>query len=63
MPVTYPALVGLGVPQLLVDRFGNLYTTVSGTGPGLGVVDLDTNVIYRLAIAGLHGRVARMKRC
>ena len=62
MSATYPALVGPGVPQLLVDRFGNLYATVSGTGPGLGVVDLDTNVICRLVISGLHGRVATMKR-
>ena len=57
------ALVGPGVPQLPVDMFGNLYATASGTGPGLAVVDLDTNVRDRLTIAGLHGRVARMKRC
>ena len=60
MSVIYPALAGPGVPQLLEDRFGNLYATVSGTGPGL---DLDTNVKDRLAIAGLHGRVARIKHC
>ena len=62
MSASYPALVGPGVPQLPVDRFGNLYAIVSGTGTGLGVADLDTNVRERLAIAGLHGRVARMKR-
>ena len=28
-------LVGPGVPQLPLDRFGKLYPTVSGTGPGL----------------------------
>ena len=39
-----PAFVGLGVPQLLLDRFGNLYATVSGAGHGLCVVDLDTNM-------------------
>ena len=50
MSATYPALVSPSVPQLPLDRFGNLYPTVSGTWPGLGVVDLDTNVIYRLAI-------------
>ena len=49
MSATYPAFVGLGVPQLLLDRFGNLYATVSGAGPGLCVVDLDTN-----NIAGFH---------
>ena len=63
MSATYPALVCPGVPQLPLDRFGNLYTTVSGAGPGLGVVDLDTNMRDRLAIAGLHVGVARMKRC
>ena len=52
MSATYPALVGPGVPQLPLERFGNLYATVSGTGPGLGVVDLDTNVDDRLVIAG-----------
>ena len=52
MSATYPALVGPGVPQLPLDRFGNLYATVSGTGPGLGVVDLDTNVDDILVIAG-----------
>ena len=52
MSATYPALVGPGVPQLPLDRFGNLYATVSGTGHGLGVVDLDTNVDDRLVIAG-----------
>ena len=49
-----------GVPQLPVDRLGNVYTTVSGTGPGLGVVDSDTNMGNRLAIAALHDRVAMM---
>ena len=58
MSATYPAFVGLGVPQLLLDRFGNLYATVSGAGPGLCVVDLDTN-----NIAGFHVGVPRMKRC
>ena len=61
MSATYPALPCPGVPQLPLDRFGNLYTTVSGAGPGLGVVDLDTNMRDRLA--GLHVGVARMKRC
>ena len=61
MSATYPALTGPGVPQLPVDRFVNLYATVSGTGHGLGVVDVDTNMRDRLAIAGLH--VARMKHC
>ena len=47
-------------PQLPEDTFGNLYATVSGTGPEL---DLDTNVKDRLTIADLHGRVTRMKLC
>ena len=51
MSATYPALVGPGVPQLPVDRFGNVYATASGTGPALGVVDSDTYVRDRLAIA------------
>ena len=63
MSATYLALVGPGVPLLPLDRFDNLYATVPGTGHGLGVVDLDTNVRDRLAIAGLHVGVARMKRC
>ena len=63
MSATAPALVGPGVPQLPLDRFGNLYATVSGTGPGLGVVDWETNVRDKLAIASLHGRIARIKRC
>ena len=46
------APVGPGVPQLPVDRFGNLYATVSGTGPGQGVVDLDSNVRDRFVIEG-----------
>ena len=54
--MAYPALVGTRVPQLPVDMFANLYATVSCTGAGLGVVDWDTNVRYRLAIAGMHGR-------
>ena len=33
MSATYPALFGPHVPQLPVDRFGNGYATVSGTGP------------------------------
>ena len=57
------ALVGPVVPQLPLDRFGNLYATVSCTGLRLGVVDLDTDVRDRLAIGGLHIGVARMKRC
>ena len=57
------ALVDPSIPQLPLDRFGNLYATVSGTGHGLGVVDLGTNVTDRLGIAGLHDGVARMKRC
>ena len=61
MSVTNPALVCPGVPQLSLHRFGNFYTTVSGAGPGLGVVDLDTKMSDRLA--GLHAGVARMKRC
>ena len=52
MSATYPFLVGPGVPQLPLDRFGNVYATVSGTGAGRGVVDLDTNVGDRLVIAG-----------
>ena len=53
MSTTYPALVA------------QVYHSYSGTGPGLhvGVVDLDTNVTDRLAIAGLHDGVARMKSC
>ena len=47
-----PSSCRLRLPQLPLDRFGNLYATVSGTGPGLGVVDLDTNVDDRLIIAG-----------
>ena len=31
-----------------------MYTTLSGTGPGLGVVD--SNMRDRLAIADLHGQ-------
>ena len=61
MSATYSARAGTGVPQLAVDRFGNLYT-VSGTGSGLGVVDSETNVRDRLVIARVHGRLARMKR-
>ena len=52
MSDTYPTVVGPDVPQLPLDRFGNLYATVSGTGHGLGVVDLDNNVDDRLVIAG-----------
>ena len=63
MSSIYPPLVSPGVPHIPIDRFGNLYATVSGTGIGLGAVDSDTNVRDRLAIAGLHGRVARMKPC
>ena len=63
MSATYLALVGPGVPLLPLDRFDNLYATVPGTGHGIGVVDFDTNVRDRLAIAGLHVGVARMKRC
>ena len=45
--ITYTAFVGPSVPQLPLDRFGNLYATVSGTGSGLlGVVDPENN--YRL---------------
>ena len=58
MSATYPALVCPGVPHLPLNRVGNLYTTVSGAGPGLGVVDLDTNMRDRLAIAGVHVGVA-----
>ena len=59
MSATYPAFVGLCVPQLLLDRFGNLYATVSGAGPGLCVVDLDTTKY----IAGFYVGVPRMKCC
>ena len=34
----------------VINRQVDLYATVSGTGPGLGVVDLDTNVDDRLVI-------------
>ena len=44
MSATYLALVGPCVPLLPLDRSDNLHATVTGTGPGLGVVDLDTNV-------------------
>ena len=63
MSAPYLALVGPGVPLLPLERFGNLYVTVPSTGHGPGVVDLDTNVIDILAIAGLHVGVAMMKRC
>ena len=55
MSASYQALVGPGVPQSPLDRFGNLDATLSGTGLGL--------VRDRFAIAGLHVGVTRMKRC